>query len=434
MKKTVLQIMIVFSTLSGFSQNYSNGLFLVNEGNFGTPDGDISFYDSETDSLYSTVFQNANPGEDGFDILQDFEMYNSEAYFLTKSASNEKLVITNTSDFIVGNTIDLNGSGPQSITFVSDEKAYISCANAPNLRILDLEGDSIRGEVSSSVGSFYSQDYISVDGDKAYIFMGSSVGVIDIELDSAYTSILTPNAQSSCAGMMIANDKLFVLTNAGWSGDSSHLFRIDLETNSVELSLDLSSLGKARLLQSDGDNLYFMVVGDVYKMGLDEDLAPTTPFASSSYIDVWGDLAYGQSFLVDATTETIYIGSAEEYVGNSTYESIDLNDGSSLSTENPSGGPILNKFIAVSGTLGIRKIENLTFRVYPNPASSFVLIESEGSDEKKISLYTLNGKEVLAIKTNVSKYRMDLGDLPSGVFFIKVESKYGSATKKILIK
>lgn len=432
MKKTVLQIMIVFSTLSGFSQNYSNGLFLVNEGNFGTPDGDISFYDSETDSLYATVFQNANPNEEGFDILQDFEMYNDEAYFLTKGASDEKLVITNTSDFILGSTIDLDGAGPQSITFVSEDKAYISCANAPNLRILDLEANSINGEVTSSVGSFSSQDYISVDGDMAYVFTGSSIAIIDITIDSAYSSISTPDAQNSCAGMMIANDKLFVLTNAGWSGDSSRLFRVDLETNTVELSLDLSSLGKARLLQSDGDNLYFMVLGEIYKMDLEDDLVPLTPFATSSYTDVWGDLAYGQSFLVEASSQTIYIGSAEGYVGNSTYESIDLSDGSSLSTENPSGGPILNKFIAVSGTVGITELEKMDVSIYPNPTNAFVIIKSEGNDDTEISLFTMNGKLIQRVENISGQYRMDLGDLPSGVYFIRVESNTAVSTQKLL--
>lgn len=433
MKKTVLQILIMTSALSAFSQNYSNGLYLVNEGNYGTPNGDISFQDAASDSLYEDVFQTANPNEDGFDVLQDFKIENSNAYFLTKSASNEKLVIADASDFNLNTSIDLDGAGPQSINFISDDKAYISCTNSPNLRVLDLQSDSVIGSVSSSVGTFSAQDYIAVYNSSAYIFMGDSIGIIDIAMDSAYNAIAIPNAENSCVGMLINDDKLFVLTNAGWSGDSSRLFRIDLETNLLELSLDLSSLGKARLLQSDGANLYFLVLGDVYKMGVEDDIAPISTFTSSSYVDVWGDLAYGRSFLVDASAQKMFIGSAEEYSGDSSYEILDLSDGSSLSIENPSGGPILNQFLQKSGTLGIANYKKISAVIYPNPARDQLSIEVDGMDEKRISLIDINGNVLKTEQGTKERITWFLDNLSAGIYFVRIQTQENVYTEKVLI-
>ena len=143
--------------------------------------------------------------------------------------------------------------------------------NAPNLRVLDLENNEINGSVGSSIGSFNSQDYMAIDGNSAYIFMGDKLGVIDTDLDSAFSEILLADAEASSVGMLIEGNKLYVLTNSGWATEeTAHIYKIDLGTQTVDLSIDLSTLGLARLLQSDGNDLYFMVGADVYKMGLDE--------------------------------------------------------------------------------------------------------------------------------------------------------------------
>lgn len=432
MKKTVPFLTIMLSAILGFSQNFTNGLYLGNEGNFGTPNGDISFYDLEADTLYEDVFQTANPGEDGFDVLQDFKIFDSRAYFLSKSSSDEKLTIANSNDFTFESTVILDGAGPQSITKIDENKAYISCANAPHIRILDLETATILGSVGSSIGSFYSQDHMAISGSNAYVFMGDSIGIVDTDLDSAYSAISTENAEVSCSGMFIENDKLFVLTNSGWSGDESRLFRIDVETNTLELDLDLSTLGKARLLQSDGDNLYFMVGNEVYKMAHSEEIAPSSSFATSSYSDAW-DLAYGKAFLVDPSSNKIYIGSAEGFAADGTYEVLSLEDGSELSSSNPSGGIGLSMFLSQAGALSIQEVSPIEAKVYPNPARDKIMIETEGNELKRITLLDGNGRVIKKMESSNRSISLTIDEFEQGIYFLRIEMSNKVTTERIVI-
>jgi hypothetical protein len=432
MKKTILQFAMMLSSFSLIAQNYSNGLFLMNEGNFGTTNGDVSFLDYDSNTLYEDVFQTENTDEEGFDVLQDFKLYNGEAFFLSKSAANEKLVIADASTFVLSNTIDLNAAGPQSITMISESKAYISCSNAPNLRILDLGGDSISGSVTSSIGGFSSQDYISLVGNMAYIFMGDKLGIIDTELDSAYSEILLPNAEVSCSGMLVLGTKLFVLTNSGWSDSFARLFRIDLESGSVEATINLSSLGKARLLQSDGAFLYFMVTNEVYKMGVDDDLSPTTSFTTSSYSDNW-DLTYGKSFYINADAQEIYIGSAEGFAADGSYEVLSLSDGTELSSANASGGIGLSKFLVYGSPLSVASFDEYSVSIYPIPANEFLNISFTDNQERRIVLMDGNGRILNRIESGDQLVRMELSDLSAGMYFIQIESTSGLYTEKVLI-
>ncbi len=432
MKNTLLQIAMVLSSVGLFAQNYSNGLFLMNEGNFGTTNGDISFLDYDSNILYEDVFQTENPAEEGFDVLQDFKIVDGDAFFLTKGASNEKLVIADANTFILSATIDLSGAGPQSVTMISESKAYVSCTNEPTLRILDLSGDSISGSVSSSVGSFSAQDYIHINNAMAYIFMGDKLGVIDTDLDSAYNEIFLPDAEIACSGMLLLNDKLFVLTNSGWSGNESRLFRIDIETASVEANIDLSTLGKARLLQSDGEDLFFMIANEVYKMNNLDDIAPSGSFATSSYSDNW-DLAYGKSFYVDAAMQEIYIGSAEGYITDGTYEIRDLIDGTSISTQNPSGGIGISQFLISGGVVDVKEINDLNVSIYPQPASDFIMLLFTENQPRELSLLNSSGLKVKVTNSSDKKVRLNLSDLAAGVYVLRIESNKGFYNKKILV-
>lgn len=433
MKKTILSITLAISSLAVFSQNYSDGLYLVNEGNFGSFDGDISFFDNETQTLYENIFQTENPGEEGFDVLQDFEIFGGKAYFLSKGASDNQIAISNADDFSLTSTIDLATAGPQSITMISEDKAYVSCANAPNLRILDIDSESMIGSVGSSIGSFSSQDNIAIYGSTAFIFMGDKLGIIDTELDSAYSDIELPNAEVSCSGMVVSNDKLFVLSNSGWSGSSSRLFRIDLLTNEVELNLDLSTLGKAMLLQSDDSNVYFMIGNEVYQLAMDSDIIPSSSFATSSYEASW-DLAYGKAFFVDINNSRIFIGSAEGFVEDGSYEVLDLNDGSSLSTGNLSGGIGLNQFHGGTTLLGLNNINDVEFSVYPIPAINNLTIELMQSEKVEYKIVNMDGRIVSEGQLLSSINNTYVGDLPKGMYILSIYSSNTQKSKRIVIQ
>ncbi len=82
-------------------------------------------------------------------------------------------------------------------------------------------------------------------------------------------------------------------------------------------------------------------------------------------------------------------------------------------------------------SIGIEEKEALSVSVYPNPANDFVTIEMEGSIEK-VTILDISGKVVLS-QENSTNNRIDVQSLPSGVYFLTVESS-GSVGRAKFIK
>lgn len=72
-------------------------------------------------------------------------------------------------------------------------------------------------------------------------------------------------------------------------------------------------------------------------------------------------------------------------------------------------------------------------RVYPNPVSNGVLhVESNLNLEKTISLFDVLGKEV--IKTTTSNTTINIANLNSGIYIVKITEGGKTATKKLVVK
>jgi hypothetical protein len=85
-----------------------------------------------------------------------------------------------------------------------------------------------------------------------------------------------------------------------------------------------------------------------------------------------------------------------------------------------------------NSTLGIDEISNMEdwLVVYPNPVSETLHIKTFGQDLKRLALYSVNGQIVLA--QNEVQNSVDVSNLPSGVYFLQIETAQGSTTKKII--
>ena len=69
--------------------------------------------------------------------------------------------------------------------------------------------------------------------------------------------------------------------------------------------------------------------------------------------------------------------------------------------------------------------------IYPNPAKESIYIEiAENIEIEKITIYDILGKIVLTEKNSFNK--LNLSDLNSGILFIKIETEYGTITKKLI--
>ena len=143
------------------------------------------------------------------------------------------------------------------------------------------------------------------------------------------------------------------------------------------------------------------------------------------------DEAYGR---VEVETQSCNVKTLTA-IANEGYEFTAWNDGN---TENPRTVSITSDtaFMAIftaSGSSSLQEVNAKEFALYPNPAKSFVTLEFETLEENTLlQILDINGRRVRTfdLKAGVENLRIDLGDLPKGVYTIMV----GNATKKLIVE
>ena len=120
---------------------------------------------------------------------------------------------------------------------------------------------------------------------------------------------------------------------------------------------------------------------------------------------------------------------------NEGYEFTGWNDGN---TENPRTVTITSDtaFMAIftaSGSSSLQEVNAREFVLYPNPAKSFVNLEFEALQENiLLQILDINGRRVrtLDLKAGIEALRIDVSDLPKGVYTIMI----GNITKKLIVE
>jgi len=75
---------------------------------------------------------------------------------------------------------------------------------------------------------------------------------------------------------------------------------------------------------------------------------------------------------------------------------------------------------------------NNLIKIFPNPASNYLQIETKGIEIPKVTIIDLQGKEIL-VKTN-NLDRINVSNLSKGVYFIKLNTPNTTITKKIILQ
>lgn len=77
------------------------------------------------------------------------------------------------------------------------------------------------------------------------------------------------------------------------------------------------------------------------------------------------------------------------------------------------------------------KTNSINIKVFPNPANSYMFIQSDNIIQG-VSLYYINGKLVKQFdQIQSDNTRLDLSDLPRGLYLLKTQTEAGEFTRKI---
>lgn len=84
-------------------------------------------------------------------------------------------------------------------------------------------------------------------------------------------------------------------------------------------------------------------------------------------------------------------------------------------------------------TAVLKEKATLSAEVYPNPSSGVITVSTGLPDAYDISINNFRGETVWRKASQRGKARLDLNELPKGVYFVKIEHEKGSIVKKLIL-
>ncbi|MDI3480225.1 MAG: hypothetical protein PWQ14_1371 [Rikenellaceae bacterium] len=88
-----------------------------------------------------------------------------------------------------------------------------------------------------------------------------------------------------------------------------------------------------------------------------------------------------------------------------------------------------------SDITGINEVtDNYNVSIYPNPATDYLIINTTINENLKIEIYTIKGQSVISTEctNNASQMRIDISQLPAGMYFIRIANNQNNITKKFV--
>lgn len=284
----------------------SSGVFITNEGPFGSGTGTVSFYNRSTGAVSNDIFQTANSIPLG-NIVQSMSIYNGKGYIVVNNAS--KMEVVSASDF--KSSASITGlNQPRYFLGIDNSKGYVtewgSTGTNGAVRVINLTNNTISSTISTGSGA---ENMVKVNSSVYVACKGgysndSVVTVINSSTDVVITNI---NVGPNPSGIQVdANGKIWALCGGQWNtgftalDKTGKLVRINPSTNTVEQTFTFTSTTSSPsnlAINGAKNKLYYTYQGNIYTHDISASSLNSTGFISRSFygigVDPTNDYVYG---------------------------------------------------------------------------------------------------------------------------------------------
>lgn len=308
MKKLILPFILI-AAISGCNKDddqpaggaYETGVFITNEGPFGTGTGTVSFYNRTTGAVTNNIFETVNNRPLG-NVVQSIEVFNDKAYIVVNNAA--KVEVVNVGDFTSTGVIT-NAGTPRFFLGINEHTGYLTDW-AAGIRVINLDNNTITSTIATGGTGAEQMQLIGTE-----VFVAnlggfgndSTVSVINTG-NSTVTSTITVGHRPQ-AMVTDADGKLWILCSGiqDWTTPSNDtpgkLVRLNPLTKTIELTLSFPSTSDhpISLVTNDAKNkLYYSINGGVYEISTSATSLPSSAVINRSFYNIGIDPVSGYLF------------------------------------------------------------------------------------------------------------------------------------------
>jgi DNA-binding beta-propeller fold protein YncE len=293
-------------------KKYSNGVFIVNEGNFQFGNASVSFYDPATQKIENNIFETTNGFKLG-DVAQSMNTATTPDYIVLNN-SQKVMAIDATNDFKFLYSIQIDGSSPRHIEQINDSTAYVTELYANKIWVIDTKQKKVRKSIpvdgwTEQIFSF-PQGAVAVQHPKPGTTTGSGLLFLETTTDILFETL--PLSSEPSGAVKDKNGNVWVLCVGDSAKNIAPVLLYLSATGSVEkiMPFALSSHPKSLRYSKSDEYLYFIDNNALYRMKVTDSNLPTTSFLSLSGRNIYGVDA-------DPTNGDLYLSDAIDYVQSS---------------------------------------------------------------------------------------------------------------------
>jgi hypothetical protein len=275
--------------------DYEGGLFIVNEGNIGKPNGIISYLSDDL-QVENNVFSLVNSGKVTGDAPQCLGFNGDLAYIVVGSSNKIEVVNRYTFKSIV--TITANLNNPRFIAFTNG-KGYITNWGDPlvptddYVAVLDLATNVVSSSLIPVVEG--PEKIIENDG-KLYIAhkggygQGNSLTIINSATNAVVSNFVIGDVPSA---LIKENGTLYVLCNGRPSyaapETAGKIVKVNLSDNTIASTLTFADLAHPGFMDIYNKKIYYTIDSNVYSTATTAATLPTTEiFKAAKVTNLYG--------------------------------------------------------------------------------------------------------------------------------------------------
>jgi hypothetical protein len=272
---------------------FTDGVFILNEGNFLAGNATLSFFNKQTDSLSNGVFTSVNQIPLG-DVAQSMVTRGDRGYIVVNNSG--KIEAVNMEDLTSAGT--LSGlSSPRHIAFASNIKAYVTDLYSNTITIFNPETMTATGSIATNG---WTEDIVVFDG-SAFV-AGAASGFLyrlNTSTDQLTDSVFIGEEPVSL--IVDGNNKLWVLTTGGWQVEAPKLVRVNPATLAIEQTLNFGSADSypGNLSTNMAGDMLYYVDGGVYAVATSATQLPSSPLVSGFFYKLGIDKAENHIYATD---------------------------------------------------------------------------------------------------------------------------------------